>query len=194
MKAVLISIQPKWCEKIASGEKTIEVRKTVPSLERPFKCYIYCTKTVRDKKVFFAEETFDGKKGKWAIPHVGNGKVIGEFVCDRVDGYLCEKYEWDDGDVSLEYRIRTVEGQKTCFEYDEIREYGNEKTLYFWHISNLKIYDKPKALSEFRKPCPYTDGSYCLEDKCEHYCNYNGNCYFRVEIPPQSWCYVEVQE
>ena len=43
MKAVLISIRPEWCAKIASGEKTIEVRKTRPKLETPFKCYIYCT-------------------------------------------------------------------------------------------------------------------------------------------------------
>lgn len=42
-KAVMISIRPKWCEKIARGEKTIEVRKTRPKLETPFKCYIYCT-------------------------------------------------------------------------------------------------------------------------------------------------------
>ena len=42
-KAVMLSIRPKWCEKIASGEKTIEVRKTKPKLETPFKCYIYCT-------------------------------------------------------------------------------------------------------------------------------------------------------
>lgn len=28
MKNVLISIRPQWCEKITSGEKTIEVRKT----------------------------------------------------------------------------------------------------------------------------------------------------------------------
>ena len=27
-KAVLISIRPKWCEKIINGDKTIEVRKT----------------------------------------------------------------------------------------------------------------------------------------------------------------------
>lgn len=40
-KAVLISIRPKWCEKIVSGEKTIEVRKTRPKMETPFKCYIY---------------------------------------------------------------------------------------------------------------------------------------------------------
>ena len=43
-KAVMLSIRPKWVEKIASGEKTIEVRKTRPKLETPFKCYIYCTR------------------------------------------------------------------------------------------------------------------------------------------------------
>ena len=42
-KAVMLSIRPKWCEKIISGEKTVEVRKTRPKLETPFKCYIYCT-------------------------------------------------------------------------------------------------------------------------------------------------------
>ena len=44
MKAVMLSIKPKWCELIASGKKTIEVCKTKPKLETPFKCYIYCTK------------------------------------------------------------------------------------------------------------------------------------------------------
>ena len=43
-KAVMISIRPKWCEKIVIGEKTIEVRKTRPKLETPFECYIYRTK------------------------------------------------------------------------------------------------------------------------------------------------------
>lgn len=43
MKSVLISIQQKWCDLIASGEKTLEVRKTRPKLETPFKVYIYCT-------------------------------------------------------------------------------------------------------------------------------------------------------
>ena len=39
-KSVLISIRPKWCELIASGEKTIEVRKTRPKLETPFKGWV----------------------------------------------------------------------------------------------------------------------------------------------------------
>lgn len=34
-KAVLLSIQPKWCGLIASGKKTIEVRKTRPKIETP---------------------------------------------------------------------------------------------------------------------------------------------------------------
>ena len=44
MKAVMISIRPEWDEKITSGEKTADVRKTRPKVEPPFKCYIYCTK------------------------------------------------------------------------------------------------------------------------------------------------------
>ena len=44
MQAIMISIHPKWCELIASGKKTVEVRKTRPKIETPFKCYIYETK------------------------------------------------------------------------------------------------------------------------------------------------------
>ena len=45
-KSVLFSIKPKYCELIASGKKTIEVRKTKPKLDTPFKCYIYETKAL----------------------------------------------------------------------------------------------------------------------------------------------------
>lgn len=48
-KAVLISIRPEWCEKIINGKKTVEVRKTRPKMDTPFKCYIYCTKDGRGK-------------------------------------------------------------------------------------------------------------------------------------------------
>ena len=44
-KAVLISIRPEWCNKIAGGQKSVEIRKTEPNLKKPFKCYIYCTKS-----------------------------------------------------------------------------------------------------------------------------------------------------
>ena len=87
MKSVLISIQPKWVEKIASGEKTIEVRKTRPKLETPFKCYIYQTKK------FVTVDITDGANKYRPFLRQNQDKVIGEFVCDRIDEYLCEEYE-----------------------------------------------------------------------------------------------------
>ena len=44
-RAVLISIKPEWCSLIATGNKTVEIRKSIPKLDTPFKCYIYCAKT-----------------------------------------------------------------------------------------------------------------------------------------------------
>ena len=67
-KAVLISIRPKWCEKIVNGNKTIEVRKTRPKMDTPFKCYIYCTKSDDANRLRGSQ-----------------GKIIGEFTCDRID-------------------------------------------------------------------------------------------------------------
>ena len=53
MKSVLIAIRPQWVEKIARGEKTIEVRKTAPK-EVPFKAYIYCTKEKKQDDIIWA--------------------------------------------------------------------------------------------------------------------------------------------
>lgn len=48
-----------------------------------------------------------------------------------------------------------------CLSADELKRYANGKPLYGWHISDLVIYGKPKALSEFRTVCQYRndDGS-----------------------------------
>ena len=130
MKSVLISIQPKWVKKIAKGKKTIVVRKTAPKCEVPFKCYIYETK----------------------------GKVIGEFICDKV--FLLHPYTYDGGNADLRYRklIQTFEGSSkeneilaaTCLTQDEMFDYiGAGNYGYGWHISDLKIYDFPLTLDDF---------------------------------------------
>lgn len=189
MKAVLISIQPKWCELIASGKKTVEVRKTRPKMETPFKCYIYETKAQFIKFV----------KGARTSYGYGRGQVIGEFVCDRVNhlnGY------WLNGEDNLK--------ETTCLDDAEIMDYIEyiDRTFHLWHISELKIYDKPKELGEFYRSLPekvLENGDYdcrkewdvlCLDapeggDYCAE-CPYGG----RVQItrPPQSWCFVEEQE
>ena len=176
MKSIMISIQPKWCAKIESGAKTIEVRKTRPKIETPFKCYIYESK---------------GKTKYWSQPmpipyREGGGKVIGEFVCNNIEKFVVGSLACDD-----------VEKQ-ACLSYKEICDYfygeNYDNTVrigYGWHISELKIYDKPKELGEFRKPCDYAGKviqSACFPDNCNH-CAWKG-----ITRPPQSWCYVEELE
>ena len=166
MKSVLISIQPKWCELIASGKKTVEVRKTRPKIEVPFKCYIYCTK---GETIYLPRDIF----GNEAL----NGKVIGEFVCDSI---RCEK-EVADGLVDI------VLERTSCVSARELVEYANGNVLYSWHISNLVIYDKPKSLREFKRSCPDNVHSCAM---CRHGA-YTGMKCTPLTRPPQSWCYVE---
>ena len=165
MKAILMSIQPKWCELIASGKKRIEVRKTRPKIETPFKCYIYETKAQFIKSV----------KGACTSYGYGRGKVIGEFVCDE----MIEDKRGENTDVFSKFALLSL---------DEQKKYGKNKPLYGWHISELKIYDEPKELSEFKKLCP-TKNRNCVG--CEFYSRYEGTCANWLTRPPQSWCYVE---
>ena len=74
-KAVLISIRPQWCEKIANGEKTVEVRKTRPNIATPFKCYIYCTA---------GNVSYTCKNGM-ICHNSGGSQIIGEFICNKID-------------------------------------------------------------------------------------------------------------
>ena len=171
MKSILLSIKPKYVELIARGEKTIEVRNTAPQ-EVPFKCYIYETK---GQYVKFTH----GAHTKYGY---GRGKVIGEFICDKVYmsfvGYRKnEPCYWD-----------ILNG--SCLTKDEIMNYGKWKTLYGWHISDLKIYDKPRELSEFSRPCSYS--GLCFSCKRTSF-KKDGNllCNTKITRPPQSWMHVE---
>lgn len=202
MKAVMISIQPKWVEKIVSGQKTIEVRKTAP--EVPFKAYIYCTKA---KPYLYKEanppfELFlDSQlyKGKGYDDRLFSGKVIGEFVCDKVDKIIPLQHTYYNyiglpiANVT-EYGIWNDDLAQMCLKKKEIDNYGKGKMLYGWHISDLKIYGKPKELSEFyiKKTC-----NSCKKSGYESTaCVYDEDC--KVPMPinraPQSWQYVEELE
>ncbi len=161
-KSVLISIQTGWCEIILKGEKTIEIRKTMPKLETPFKVYIYCTKPPYPFTDY-------GRKGV-----VLSQKVIGEFVCDEIGKYYPIFNEQNPYSKILEnFGCLT---QKEIYDYALTRK-GNKEgfpMLYGWHISDLKIYDKPKELNAFSK--------------------YGFNRPIPLKRPPQSWCYVEGED
>ena len=182
-KAVMISIRPKWCEKICRGEKTVEIRKTRPKLETPFKCYIYRTKGTVPHII----------NDKWVQMEVG-GTVIGEFTCDRI--YKIDKDSTDflfkAGGLSV-YKQAAEEKCGLCVAMtdDELHGYLGHYQGYGWHISNLKLYDPLKKLSEFKGLCK-VESDCCA---CPYYNYSKMDCDGRtIKRPPQSWCYVEEQK
>ncbi len=195
MKSVLISIQPYWVFLIiakAMGwnypqEKTVEVRKTFPKDEDWDKTVnIYCTK---DKKSF-------NQIPKEYRPLMEKflGKVVGEFVCDDIT-----KLNFDD--LYGEYFIAGYMGayisfNNMCLTKSQLIDYGDGKPLYALHISDLKIYDKPKELSNFyNKHCNYFyNGCCCCTEFCQwQECLQEGAmlCVKSLTHAPKSWCYVE---
>ena len=178
MKSVLIAIRPQWCEKIASGEKTIEVRKTAPK-EVPFKAYIYESRNGGHRcKHCNEKDSCYSYAPKNVGCYNGSGKVIGEFICNNASE-LDYVYYWNNG-----YEF------ETCLTYRQVADYGKGKPIYGWHISDLKIYDTPKELSEFSRPCSYS--GLCFSCKRTSF-KKDGNllCNTKITRPPQSWMYVE---
>ncbi len=186
---ILISIQPTWVEKIFNKIKVIDVRKTKPKSEPPFKCLIYCSnnKSIvlnsdHEAQKFWTEKSSGDK-------HFYNGKVVGEFICDKIESYINKA---EDGNYYWSFRsaehIQEIK-QKTCLSIEQLIEYASDNNfLYGWHISELKIYDKPKELFEFLN---YNKHQLCLERNC-----FSDNCFncwnnAIMVRPPQSWCYVE---
>lgn len=202
MKAVLLSIWPQYCELIASGKKTVEVRKTRPKLETPFKCYIYCT---------MDNAAYNPKNYLWKEDKTGhlreiywNGKVIGEFVCRKIDKIRRTGFTQNDMrlcivDENLHCHELDYEyvNNKCCISIRGMEEYAKGGRLYGWHISDLVIYDKPKGLNEFYKKCETLPCEGCehlkwMRANAGEY-EYDCDCMERLPItrPPQSWCYVE---
>lgn len=189
MRSIIKSVHPKACERIMSGEQTIIVAKSVPK-EVPFKAYIYCTK--KPVAVLFnGTGKHISEYDKTYCYNERSGKVIGEFICDKVDTRtLTQLMIKEDSDKIL---------RGTCLSETELFEYLGYKrgmSIYDFkhsafcllHISDLKIYDKPKELGEFRKVCVIKNKD-CAN--CEVYSDYSGTCINWVTRPPQSWQYVE---
>lgn len=213
---ILISIQPNWIEKIAQLIKTIEVRKTCPALKPPFKCRIYCTQD-QYKHLYDLRPYSNGDIVLSVTIHNEyslvpnnylNGKVVGEFICDKITRYNCDK-DFDEYFVAG-YVGAYMPLKEMCLTNKDLMEYGRGKPLYGWHISNLIIYNTPMELSSFYKRLRYdsVDGAKVVH--CGHYldaeevdfCEFNqhGDCsldccpelqkLYQIKTPPQSWCYI----
>lgn len=191
MKAVMLSLRPQWCEKIFNGSKSIEVRKSRPSIPTPFTVYVYQTKH---------------KGGNATVREVlnsvyGGGKVIGEFVCNRIT--CCQAYYGESGEKHLT-NLFWDEVKRTCLTEHEMFDYivgkgKKEGTGWLWHITEPKLFDKPRELCEFYAPC--RKGKETADESCKG-CSYafkgvsTGEiiCDNAITRPPQSFCYIEVDE
>ena len=196
--AIIMVLTPKECSLLFNGNMSMIVRKSMPKkLPSPFKVYVYQKKH---------------KGGKAIINEVlnsvyGGGKVIGEFVCDKVIKYgydviSCAKFEVNGAYVKEENRYNAG----ACLSAEEMYEYSNGNPLYGGHITEPKRYDTPKELSEFRKPDFFRDCEKDCRKNCameyyrcptrdSHkasamagYCRKKGKNLTRL---PQYWCYVE---
>lgn len=227
MDSILMSIHPKHCWNIFRGIKTIEVRKHVPKNGAPFKVHIYCTSI----KSMNLQDYCEIHKSTGGIVDDWSSKVIGEFICDKIDEYECEfvdndcletvylidREDCDDEDYPDRTLIWSNEGDNYNFSpndeiikgsrvsYKELKKYIGYgfNTFYGLHISDLKIYDEPKELSDFIVPsksgcvnegkcsgCIYFDkgNGFNIEDDCKApFCT---DEYKPLRRPPQSWCYV----
>lgn len=191
MKSVLISIRPEWCKRIASGQKTIEIRKTCPKIKPPFKCYVYCTKppqkliTIIKDGEEWGDEIYHGKPVfiTWdgVVIHEnpidrGYQMVVGEFTCDdvrRIGPECCIVKE--DIESAISGSCLNVEQVKKYAGWNAGMRYADMKDLYGWHISDLKIYDEPRKLQSFTGLQETRFGMRPVE----------------IHHPPQSWRYIQ---
>lgn len=201
MKSILISIRPKYVEKILNGEKTLEIRTTIPKEWKeylggktsvkpaPSKWYIYCTNGNRlydlsKCGVDDLEQKVKEKKNKRFILSdlksnniigssipLANRKVVAEFTLENIS-------YWQPYWTPEVMHICDI-SEKSCVGIEDLMKYCGNGIIYALHIEDLEIYDKPKELSEF------SSISKRMKGKESRFTSH------LLQRPPQSWCYVE---
>lgn len=212
-RAILMSIQPQWLEKILNREKLIEIRKTMPKCELPIDVYLYCTNTPKYHHLYDLTYVNKGdtlyavtQHNKYSLVPEGflNGKVVAKFTLNTLKEVYCERLNNGVGyDYYYELEYGTSIVEEANISENELYNYLGykdrpEKVGYAWYIDNLEIFDKPKELSKFvnSRALSYDDWLYGIYNGHKGSRN-NYNSYlnvFRIKRPPQSWQYVEVKE
>ena len=197
MKAIMISIKPQHLVNILNGKKPIEVRKNKALANATKKMIaeqgyaqflVYCSKDKgnnlhKNRNGWFVNEMnvifVDGKP----IYENYNGKVVCSFKCYKVED-IKPKVKLGILNTYNTYETETLVInpllEKCCLSYEELDLYLEWKNGYAIHISDLKIFDTPKELGEFKH-----------ERKFE---NTPITEITRLTKAPQNYCYVEVEE
>lgn len=144
--------------------------------------------------------------------NLANGKL--KFVCKKsapkevpFKAYIYETFDrkynetgicWDNSKQIFEHACKKVLGEFICDRVDKLQRLYNGHRLFNWHITDLKIYDKPRELSEFTSPSKAkTCVGYCLNGICsnlgyEELCGAIKRCeYKKLTRSPKIYQYVE---
>lgn len=171
--SVLLSIKPRYVGLISEGSKTIEVRKSVPKLDIPFKVYIYETKGIDKSRL---DVFLDG--AEISTYHRGCGAVVGEFICDRVYRYTTMNFRTgvDISDEDMTQMSCLTKQEVERYEEGKIYDFGiSHYGVFGWHISELNMYDEPIPLDSFVR---YRDTK-------------SGIQYYDIKKAPQNYMYVK---
>ena len=162
MKAVLISIKPKWCDLIRRGRKTVEVRKTCPKLEVP--------DGGRGSGLVFGEFTCTGFD---VFRPIGKGISIKRFPalyesCLTLD----EIVKYAQGEPVYGWQISQLKLYEEPLKLEDFSRHG------FCGMNGTGVCGNADC-ENYQPSGNYMDPPTCAIDGCILY------------ESPQSWCYVE---
>lgn len=164
-KVLIYSIEPEYIEKIANGQKTIEVRKrslpqwALNKLEQGgiVNAYGYCIKRGSILSNDIGSYTTYHMPPRYKRNTDLNGKVVIKFQVSGTTKYVdcsdCTNtengYECENEFMYL-LSVDPILRKSTCLEADEIEEYGNGADLYTHHLTNIQLIE-PMKISDFYK-------------------------------------------
>lgn len=203
MKSIIQSHTSQEIDRIIAGKQTVKICRTAPK-DTPFKVYMYMIAFKERFPLWEYATSYMNSKGKIID---GSQKVVGEYLCKQKE-VICNVATTDwkllSGDVHERHKRFVIEAG---FSEQEIHTYSKGRFISCLHFSDLKIYDKPKDLHDFYRPC-VDKYEYCeaCQYSCvsfppdeEEYALYHGGRYEYFEFickniltsPPHGWKYVQ---
>ncbi|MDR2828174.1 MAG: hypothetical protein LBV51_01995 [Acholeplasmatales bacterium] len=162
MKTIVISIRPENVYGILLMKKTIEIRKTAPTKYPDVStAYIYCTKTaptlaIKNEKIVVFDNRYYSCYSN--AEEVLNGKIVASFKIKKI--------------TALEINNTTDEILKNaCITRNELKRYTwweseeGYEGYYTWNITDLKIFEHPKKLSNLGLTKPPQSWQYLEDNK-----------------------------
>lgn len=167
--SILLPVRPEWLVEILNGEKTIDIRKTMPKCRLPIDVYLYCCKS---KKKLFFDKVYnkymygeDTPKDRF---NSLNGKVVAKckVVIEKRSTKGLQHSASDFNTFLKKCGLKQFDSESYDFFNNYVRD---KKYIYAYHINNLEI---------FNKPIPLIGNNFV-----------NPKTYISIKKAPQSWCY-----